>query len=203
MIKNLFLIRHGLSLHNQKFKEMNYDVNAFRIPEVIDSPLIEEGQIQSIELGKKWKEKESIELILVSPLMRTLETVQNIFGDTNKKIICLEFLREYPIGRDTCNMRSDISVLKNKFPNIDFSNIKENKDIYWEKDEMDMETMVDLNNRIEYLKRYLMIQRETNIAIVSHGSLIGKFKDNHISLIENGDEELQYCYPYEFKLTLN
>jgi len=200
MIKNLFLIRHGLSLHNQKFKEMNYDVNAFRIPEVIDSPLIEEGQIQSIELGKKWKDKGSIELVLVSPLLRTLETVQNIFGDTDKKIICLEILREYPIGRDTCNMRSDISDLKIKFPNIDFSNIKENKDIYWKKEERDMETMEELNNRLEDLKKYLIEQKENNIAIVSHASLIGKFKDNHISLIENGDEELKYCYPYEFKL---
>ena len=200
MIKNLFLIRHGLALHNKKFIEMNYNVNAFRIPEVIDSPLIEEGHFQSIELSKKWEDKELVELVLVSPLLRTLETVQNIFGDTNKKIICLEFLREYPIGRDTCNKRSNISELRKKFPNIDFSNIIEDKDIYWKSNEKEMETIDDLDERIKKIKNYLINLEENNIAIVSHSSIIGQLKDNYISLIENGDEELKYCHPYNFKL---
>ena len=188
-------------LHNKKFIEMNYNVNAFRLPEVIDSPLIEEGHFQSIELSKKWEDKELVELVLVSPLLRTLETAQNIFGDTNKKIICLEFLREYPIGRDTCNKISNISELRKKFPNVDFSNIIEDKDIYWKSNEKEMETIDDLDERIKKMKKYLMDKSENNIAIVSHASIMGQLKDNYISLIENGDEELKYCHPYKFKLT--
>ena len=72
----------------------------------IDSPLTGEGHLQSIELGQSWKKKSEIELVLVSPLMTNSETAMNIFGDTDIPMISEEFLREYPIGEDTCNKRS-------------------------------------------------------------------------------------------------
>jgi broad specificity phosphatase PhoE len=199
MNKTLHLIRHGLALHNEKFLEMGMNVNAFRLPEVTDAPLIEEGHYQSINLGNNWTEKYNIELVIVSPLMRTLETAVNIFGDTDIPIISKEFLREYPVGRDTCNKRSDISLLKNKFPGISFE-IKENRDIYWHKDEKDMETMMELDQRIEEMKKFILQREENNIAIVSHSSYLGQFKDNYISLMENGDTELKHCYPYKYEL---
>jgi len=199
MSKLLYLIRHGKALHNDKFIEMNMDVNAFRIPEVIDSPLTEEGHYQSINLGNNWENKYDIELVLVSPLTRTLETAMNIFGETNIPIISKEFLREYPIGRDTCNKRSDISILKNKFPKINFD-IDQNKDIYWKENEEFMENINDLNLRINLMKKYIFNLKEKNIAIVGHSSHLGQFKDNFIPFIENGDTELKHCYPYEYIL---
>ena len=39
-----------------------------------------------------------------------------------------------------------------------------------------------------------------NIAIVGHGSFIGQFKDKEIRYIDNGQEELKHCYPYEVEL---
>jgi len=200
MSKTLYLIRHGLALHNKIFAEMGYNVNAFRIPEVIDAPLTEEGQTQSIELGYNWKDKHNIELVVVSPLMRALETAYNIFGDTDIPIICQEYLREYPIGRDTCNLRSDRDILQVKFPGIDFSNIHYNKDILWKEGEENIETTAELNSRISLMKDYLLRRSETKIALVGHSSYIGHFKDNFIPLIENGDEELKHCHPYEYEL---
>ena len=81
MSKNLYLIRHGHSLHNELFNKIG--VEAFRSALTIDSPLTNEGHLQSIELGNTWQKKNEIELILISPLTRTLETAMNIFGDTN------------------------------------------------------------------------------------------------------------------------
>ena len=199
MSKLLYLIRHGKALHNEKFIEMGMDVNAFRIPEVIDSPLTGEGHNQSINLGNNWKDKYNIELVLVSPLTRTLETAMNIFGETNIPIISKEFLREYPIGRDTCNKRSDISKLKIKFPKIYFD-IEQEKDIYWKEQEEFMENIDDLNSRINLMKKYIFNLKEKNIAIVGHSSHLGQFKDNYISLIENGDTELKHCHPYKYIL---
>ena len=118
MSKILHLVRHGHSLHNELFHKIG--VHAFRIPATIDSPLTQEGHLQSIELGQSWPRKKEIELVLVSPLTRTLETCMNIFGDTNIPIESHEFLREYPIGEDTCNKRSSLTLLKNKYPKIDF-----------------------------------------------------------------------------------
>jgi broad specificity phosphatase PhoE len=195
MSKILHLVRHGHSLHNELFHKIG--VQAFRIPLTIDSPLTQEGHLQSIELGQSWQNKKKIELVLVSPLTRTLETCMNIFGDTEIPIISQEFLREYPIGEDTCNKRSSLSLLKNRFPKIEFQ-LDVDQDTLWEEDYR--ENMIELEQRLEKMITYLQKRPEKNIAIVGHSSFFGQFKDNHIGYIENGDEELKHCYPYEFVL---
>ncbi|MBU79517.1 MAG: hypothetical protein CMD29_05270 [Flavobacteriales bacterium] len=195
MSQLLYLIRHGKALHNELFETMG--VKAFRIPEGIDPPLVKEGIDQSIQLRQNWVHKDEIELILVSPLTRTLETAMNIFQELNIPIICLEFLREYPIGEDTCNKRSETNLLKNKFPKIDFSEIKLEKDELWTEKR---ETIEQLNDRLNQMKKYIQNRSEKKIAIVGHSSYLGQFKDNKISYQENGDEDLKHCYPYEYKL---
>ena len=196
MSKNLYLIRHGHSLHNELFHKIG--LQAFRIPESIDSPLTGEGHLQSIELGQSWKKKSEIELVLVSPLMRTLETAMNIFGDTDIPMISEEFLREYPIGEDTCNKRSSLTSIKNKFPKIQF-NLVSDGDTLWTPDYR--ENINELEQRLDEMIKYLQNRKEKNIAIVGHSSYFGQFKDNHIGYMENGDEELKHCYPYEYILT--
>ena len=196
MSKNLYLIRHGHSLHNELFHKIG--LQAFRIPITIDSPLTNEGHLQSIELGQSWTKKNEIDLVLVSPLTRTLETAMNIFGDTDIPMISEEFLREYPIGEDTCNQRSSLTHLKNKYPKVDF-HLTTDGDTLWSSDYR--ETIDELEQRLDQMVKYLQNRKEKNIAIVGHSSYFGQFKDNHIGYKENGDEELKHCYPYEFILT--
>ena len=195
MSKILHLVRHGHSLHNELFHKIG--VQAFRIPATIDSPLTNEGHLQSIELGQSWQKKKEIELVLVSPLTRTLETCMNIFGDTDIPMISKEFLREYPIGEDTCNKRSSLTLLKNKFPKIEF-NLESDPDNLWNSDYR--ESIQELEQRLDDMIKYLHKRKELNIAIIGHSSFFGQFKDNHIGYMENGDEELKHCYPYEFIL---
>ncbi len=196
MDKNLYLIRHGHSLHNELFHKIG--VKAFRIPATIDAPLTNEGHLQSIELGQSWPKKKEIELVLISPLTRTLETAMNIFGDTDIPMVSEEFLREYPIGEDTCNKRSSLTLLKNKYPRIDF-NLISDQDTLWTSEYR--ETIDELEQRLDKMVKYLQNRKEKNIAIVGHSSYFGQFKDNHIGYKENGDEDLKHCYPYEFILT--
>jgi len=196
MIKNLYLIRHGHSLHNELFYKIG--VKAFRIPATIDAPLTNEGHLQSIELGNTWQKKSEIELVLVSPLTRTLETAMNIFGDTDIPMVSEEFIREYPIGEDTCNKRSSLTLLKNKYPRIYF-NLISDQDTLWTSEYR--ETIDELEQRLDKMVKYLQNRKEKNIAIVGHSSYFGQFKDNHIGYKENGDEDLIHCYPYEFILT--
>ena len=198
MSQSLYLIRHGYALHNELFPKLG--VRAFRIPATIDAPLTHEGHRQSIELGYSWKGKGDIELVLVSPLTRTLETCMNIFGDTDIPIESYEFLREYPIGEDTCNQRSSLKEIKNKFPKIEF-HLDVNKDTLWKSEER--ETIDELETRLNRMVEFIKLRPETNIAIVGHGSFFGQFKDYHIRYMENGDEELKHCYPYEFILDQN
>ena len=195
MNKSLYLIRHGKALHNELFEKIGSQ--AFRLPEGVDPPLIKEGIQQSIELGKTWTNKKEIELVLVSPLMRTLETALNIFGKLRTPIVCQEFLREYPMGQDTCNKRTDTDLLRQRFPRIDFTDIELETDTLWTEKR---ETLDQLNGRLEIMKHYIEERPEKKIAIVGHSSYLGQFKDNKICYQENGDEDLKHCYPYEYKL---
>jgi len=198
MSKTLYFIRHGLSLHNELFHKIG--IEAFRHHSVIDSPLIQDGQIESVELGRSWNKKNDIDLILVSPLSRTLETCMNIFGDTDINMESYEFLREYPIGEDTCNKRSSLRYLKMKYPKISFT-LDSDWDDLW--DDNKRETLDELEIRFDKMIKILHSKKEKNIAIVSHSSFMGQFMNNHIPYIENGDEELKHCYPYEFILDEN
>ena len=195
-MKVLQLIRHGYSLHNELFTKIG--VQAFRIPLSYDAPLTNHGHVESIELGYNWDKKHDIELVLVSPLTRTLETCMNIFGDTNIPIECHEFLREYPIGEDTCNKRSSLTEIKGKYLKIDF-HLSMDDDLLWK--ENYRETIPELEIRIQIMINYIRSRKETNIAIVGHSSFLGQFKDNHIGYKENGEPELKHCHPYEFILS--
>ena len=194
MSQSLYLIRHGKALHNELYDIIG--VHAFRAPEVIDSPLTSEGHQQALTLSQTIHDK-NIELVLVSPLTRALQTAHGIFKNTDIPIRSLECLREYPIGEDTCNQRSDISLLKVRFPKIDFSKIEIDEDISWTETR---ETRESLQKRVDEAKRYIKTLPETKIAIVSHNGFIGQFKDKHISYMENGEQDLKHCEPYEYRL---
>ena len=64
-----------------------------------DTPLLPEGYDQAKRCRRIiWKEIDDIELILVSPLSRTLETMRTIFKHKTIPIIALDELMEYPHG---------------------------------------------------------------------------------------------------------
>ena len=92
--------------------------------------------------------------------------------------------KEFPIGLHTCNKRSNKEELEFIYPNIDFINLRSNKDNLWDSNKKE-----DLKNR-----------KENHIAFVNHSSFIGQMKDNHIKYLDNGEEELKHCFPYKIKI---
>tara|TARA_Y100000768_G_scaffold131128_1_gene97497 strand:- start:389 stop:760 length:372 start_codon:yes stop_codon:yes gene_type:complete len=121
----------------------------------------------------------------------------NIFGDTDIPIECHEFLREYPIGHDTCNQRASLTTIKNRYPKIKY-HLESDTDVLWQPDQR--ETLESLNERINQMIEYVRSRNETHIAIIGHSSFLGQFKDKHIAYQENGEVDLKYCYPYEYVL---
>ena len=189
MSKTLYCIRHGLALHNVLF----WHVGTKAYTDYRDTPLLHKGYEQATNLKHTWEDINQIELVLVSPCMRTLQTCTNIFDKIGVKTIALDSLVEYPFGgNDICNKRKDKTMLESNFPWIDFSHINEVTD--WpEKDE----TVEDLEKRIDAFKQFLSTRREKHIAIVSHSSYIGQMI---YKKIEKEDNELKHCYPYIHKL---
>jgi broad specificity phosphatase PhoE len=191
MNKTLYCIRHGTALHNVLFWDYGSEVyQKYR-----DTPLVAKGVEEAKNLGKTWKEIDNIELVLVSPLLRTLQTASHIFENKNIPMLALDCIMEYPQGySDICNHRKTIIELKPCYPNIDFSSVNKEKDI-WRPDRD--ETINELNGRINELINFIKSRKEKHIAIVSHSSYLGHFLFNKI-----GDEnnELEHCMPYIHKL---
>ena len=55
------------------------------------------------------------------------------------------------------------------------------------------ETIQELDNRVDQMFEWLEERNEKNIAIVSHSSFIGHFKDG---VMGDEDNELEHCFPY-------
>lgn len=183
MKKHVIFIRHGYALHNNLFNIIGKEAYS----DYIDTPLLNKGYMQAFELRDNMDKLP--ELVLVSPLTRTLQTSQTIFSnDVNQ--IALDCLVEYPQGGfENCNRRKQKNILETIYTKVDFSEIVQN--LLWSTEE---ETIGELNCRISKLWKYIGTRKEKSIAVVSHSSYIGQLKDKMI-----GDEnhELKHCYPYE------
>jgi len=189
-MNHVYCIRHGWSQHNEGFAERG--MSAFEEKKYIKSSLTEKGKIQAMRLGNGWKEKNSIDIILCSPLERCIETALLIFGK-NCKINILECLREYPAGLHWCNYRSSREELLNNYHQIESIDIPINdtNDNYFNKERF--ETKLELKNRVKTLKQYLKKYQGKTIAIVGHCSYFGELLGKNL-------EDIEHCHPYYIKL---
>ncbi len=191
MNKVLYFIRHGTALHNVLFWEQGEKVySKYR-----DTPLVKKGVEEAKKLGETWEDIDKIELIITSPLLRTLQTTDNIFCKKNIPIIALDCVMEYSQGLDRCNYRKSITEYKPCYPNVNFSFIEDDIEKKWRYNRY--ETIDELDERIKEMIGFINTRKEKHIAIVSHSSYISHFLFNKI-----GDEnnELKHCHPYIHKL---
>jgi len=198
-IVNLYCIRHGESVHNILFDK--YGMKVFTDKRYFDTDLTHKGFNQAIELGERWNDKHNIDIVLVSPLTRTIKTALNIFNYTNIPIVSLECIREYPNSFHTCNARKNKSFLKNSFPRVNFDLLEDEIDPTW--NENNNETMDSLLNRINVLHDFIEKNNYKNIALVGHNSYISMMKDQKFNRREDGLQELQHCFPYKLELKYN
>ncbi len=193
MTKLLYCIRHGTALHNVNFSKMGRKAYT----EFTDTPLVDFGKLEAVLLGSSWRDIGNVELILVSPLTRTLDTAKLIFQDHKIPIIALDYLMEHPQAEEICNLRANKEELSNRYPNVDFSNLSDNSKIYW-KDELNYEKeIIQLNKRIEDFKSYVKNRSEKRIAVVSHSSFLGQMM---FQVIGDENNELRHCYPYLYEV---
>lgn len=191
MIKRLFFIRHGEAQHNVAWYK--YGEKAYYMKEITDPKLTNTGESQALHLGNNFKDINSVELVIVSPLMRCLQTATNIFLGHNVEMIACEEAREFPMGLQYANKRSNKSLLRKEFPHVNFINLKTDEDVLWNSERL--ETLDELNTRTENLYTYIKKRPEKNIAVVSHSTFIMNALHNNVD--ESHDMELKHCYPYE------
>ena len=89
--KTIWCLRHGLSLHNKMYKIIG---NTAYI-HLDDTNLLEEGFIQAKKTNQEWNEINNTDIVFVSRITRTIQTVLNIFRNIDTKIYALDVIKEY------------------------------------------------------------------------------------------------------------
>ena len=195
MVKSLHCIRHGTSEHNVRYKEVGY----IAFNEKMDTKLVDTGIIESINLGITWNERDNIDLVIVSPLSRTLETCYNIFKNTTTNIVVLDDLIEYPQHSEICNKREKKTIIKELYPTFDFSQLPETRE--W--DSSKSETYEELKQRSNNIKQWILNRPEKNICVIAHCSFLLAFMNDNITkeqIEEICETGIKHCLPYKMLL---
>ncbi|XP_021722530.1 phosphoglycerate mutase-like protein 1 [Chenopodium quinoa] len=188
--KILHLVRHAEGIHNVAGAE-KYKTS----PKLLDPRLSPHGWEQVENLRKHVHAcalLQRIELVITSPMLRTMQTAAIVFGGDNHKngngasplmlengkndhatvssLNCPPFLahelcRER-LGVNTCDKRGSISEYKSLFPAIDFSLIESDEDILWKADVRESDEEVSARG-MKFMK-WLWTREEKEIAIVTH-----------------------------------
>ncbi|KAI9106462.1 hypothetical protein K1719_021990 [Acacia pycnantha] len=195
--KTLHLVRHAQGTHNVAGEK---DHEAYMSYDYFDAQLTPLGweqvdhlreHVQAFGLSKK------IELVIASPLLRTMQTAAGVFGgeaytdgidapplmEENvghsehaaisslncPPFIAVELCREH-LGLHPCDKRRSIHEYRDMFPAIDFSLIESDDDILWTPDIREKDEEVAVRG-LKFLK-WLWTRKEKEIAIVSHSGFL-------------------------------
>ncbi len=220
--------RHGQGTHNQLYKEWtdrtgipidlsetNPELNPLLLPDIIDAPLTDKGRNQCKEQRvDKSEYLGGVELIIVSPLVRALETACITFDDhlpsSNKRDdggvrwIAHEGIRE-ELGLLLCNQRRPLKETQLEFPHVDFSLLaldgsKSDEDLYWKQHSErtatnntegtpQRESMEDMSHRAyDFLVEYLFRRPEREIAVVGHSAWLLAMTNAVLEFEEGSDD---------------
>jgi broad specificity phosphatase PhoE len=189
-MKNIICIRHAYSLHNKLAEE--YGIDAYQMIEGFNSFIMNKGILEANLLRKeKFETLKNINIVLVSPLTRTLQTALILFDGLNKNIIALDILKEYPNGLETPNKRKKKSKLIIEFPDFNFEKLTTEHDETWNPNRF--ENMEEFTIRIKEFKELISNMTEQNICIVGHNDFLS-------TLINSKMQTLEHCKIYNVKI---
>ncbi|CAL0307789.1 unnamed protein product [Lupinus luteus] len=195
--KTIHLVRHAQGVHNVE-GEKNHD--AYKSYDFFDAHLTPLGWEQVGNLRNHVKASglsRRVELVIVSPLLRTMQTAVGVFGGeaykngTNGRplmmenvgqsnhpavsnlncppFIAVELCREQT-GVHPCDKRRTISEYRNMFPGIGFQLIESDEDMLWIPDVR--EKTEDVAARGLKFLEWLWTRKEKEIAVVTHSSFL-------------------------------
>ena len=206
--------RHGQGYHNllgdvirstgQTFDidDPNPDINPFVKPEIQDSPLTYQGRLEA-EQRYDQATKLSPQLIIVSPLVRALQTASISFAyhinndndsDSSENKATIPFIahegcREQ-LGFLTCNKALPLSQTKAEYPNVDFTHVSHDEtDPLWEQYKTRELPLDEANRAYDFLTSFVMSREEDEIAIVCHSAWL--FSVCNVVIDCGGDESLE------------
>mmetsp|Transcript_11098 Transcript_11098/g.34032 ORF Transcript_11098/g.34032 Transcript_11098/m.34032 type:complete len:230 (+) Transcript_11098:1-690(+) len=188
--KLVHLIRHGQGFHNAAAErefggcECRQDPKmcVYNRPELMDARLTEKGKAQASTLSSLDLRPQ---IVLVSPLTRTLQTASLAFPGEASPMRAVEEIRE--VLHHQCDRRRTIKEVQTEFPHVTFGAHLDNEDklfpIY---NGSEPEHIVW--QRGKGALRWLMERPESELAIVSHSGFLRRFMAGSV---ECSDAELK------------
>lgn len=195
--KTIHLVRHAQGIHNVEGEK---DHKAYLSEELFDAHLTPLGWKQVANLKKHVDAcglSKKIELVITSPLLRTMQTAVGVFGGEGymdgidapllmvanagksshpaisslncPPFIAVELCREH-LGVHPCDRRRSISEYKLIFPAIDFSMIESDADILWKPDTREKDEELAMRG-MKFLN-WLWTRPEKEIAVVTHSGFL-------------------------------
>eukprot|EP00470_Lotharella_oceanica_P005264 CAMPEP_0170167804 /NCGR_PEP_ID=MMETSP0040_2-20121228/1099_1 /TAXON_ID=641309 /ORGANISM="Lotharella oceanica, Strain CCMP622" /LENGTH=241 /DNA_ID=CAMNT_0010405935 /DNA_START=289 /DNA_END=1014 /DNA_ORIENTATION=- len=184
--KVFMFTRHGQGYHNLDENEKKYAFcevyyaetgHCKDVPEFLLDPGLTELGVEQTKALEKFTSKCDVqpEVVIVSPLRRTIQTALNTFshlvdGKNKMKVpfVAKTNSRE-KTGRNMWDKRRKLSEIKKDFPMIDYSDIKSEEDDLWTSKR---ETAEQVAVRARKLMVELGSRKEKVIAICSHSGLL-------------------------------
>ncbi|CAH0494130.1 unnamed protein product [Peronospora farinosa] len=181
-IKVVYFLRHAEGTHNEahgKYGSPRWEDEFARTDAFLDAPLTAFGIKDAQNKGPISVQAEleqgmlPIERVVVSPISRAIQTAQKFFAKEqvpDELFTCIESCRE-TFDCHTCNKRRPLSELKQQFPDVDFSSMKDEEDQLWSKTHR--ETTEEIQKRArEFLLEFFRTIPERYVVVVAHLSII-------------------------------
>ncbi|KAF3927128.1 hypothetical protein AA313_de0209598 [Arthrobotrys entomopaga] len=177
----IILIRHGEATHNLHDDFQQHD-----------PPLTDLGKEQCIKLLKEafalgeWEDFKDLELVVISPLFRTLETAFAVFGEQIKKDLKYIVLPEIQeTSPNPCDTGRTTEELVKAFPGVDFSECDRTN---WLVKRHGFYTRENLPLRASWVRKYLYERPEKVIAVVTHSGFLRWITPQDFPFVEPRDK---------------
>lgn len=177
MPTHTFLIRHGQSTFNELFEVTGVD------PLHYDARLTPKGRDQ-VEAARNATQRLGVDLVIVSPLTRAIETCLGLFDPAQTRIIVSSLHRER-LG-NSCDIGRHPNALSIDFPMLDFSHLSE---CWWHNGPKDkrcvsVEPEVLLSSRVAEFATWPGGRPEQRVAVVGHGTFFHRLTGRHFANCE-------------------
>eukprot|EP00040_Diaphanoeca_grandis_P008706 m.46148 g.46148 ORF g.46148 m.46148 type:complete len:271 (-) comp20160_c0_seq3:188-1000(-) len=186
--KVLVLVRHGQAMHNVRAEPLKAKgctfqefLDQMKQDDALDADLTETGRTQAHEAATIHKHiTPGLQLVVASTLSRAVDTADLVFPHVHTPLVnrrvALEEFREIS-GLLLNGKRNKLSLLRERYPQWDLSNVEHEDDPMWEEQALEQDELVA--GRITSGLRWLWEQAEENVAVVCHGGILKHMLQRH------------------------
>ena len=207
-IQRVIFLRHGVARHNIRDPVTGETPDIYN-PEFFDADLVEQGTAQVRSVKRRLTNSgilTNIELVLISPLTRCLQTAQLIFdyfvppslsssSMPPPPMVCLQDVRE-AYGMHYPDKRRDKSMLRTQFPSVHFDvdTTMTEKDEKWSINSR--VTVGCVVKRIHNVLEWIVQRHEATIFVVTHGVWIECLLNAYVPVILKDGSRVNNCDCY-------